>query len=48
MRLLVRCSDDDAMRARFAAAGRVRMASEFSIDTMADKHVALYESILND
>lgn len=43
-----RLLDDDALRARFAAAGRARMASEFSIDTMADKHVALYESILHD
>lgn len=47
-RAMHRLLDDDALRARFAAAGRVRMATEFSIDTMADKHVALYESILND
>jgi hypothetical protein len=29
------------------AAGQQRMQNEFSIDTMADKHVALYESVLN-
>ncbi len=32
----------------FGAAGRLRMQHEFSIDTMADRHVALYESILED
>jgi glycosyltransferase involved in cell wall biosynthesis len=39
--------DDDELRIRMAAAGRERMQNEFSIDTMADKHVALYESVLN-
>ncbi len=39
--------DDDEMRTRMAAAGRERMQNEFSIDTMADKHVELYESVLN-
>ena len=38
--------DDDQMRARFAAAGRVRMQNEFSIATMADKHEALYASVV--
>jgi hypothetical protein len=27
-------------------AGRERMQNEFSIDTMADRHVELYESVL--
>jgi glycosyltransferase involved in cell wall biosynthesis len=40
--------DDDAMRARMGAAGRERMQNEFSVDTMADRHVELYESVLND
>ena len=40
--------DDDALRERLGAAGRERMQREFSIDVMADKHVALYESVLND
>jgi len=31
----------------YGEAGRVRMQNEFSIDTMADRHVALYESVLN-
>ncbi len=40
-------TDADA-RARFGKAGRARMRAEFSVDTMADRHVALYESILHD
>ena len=28
-------------------AGRQRMQNEFSIATMADRHIAMYESILN-
>ena len=39
--------DDDALRNRMAAAGRERMQNAFSIDTMVNKHVALYESLLN-
>jgi len=39
--------DDDEMRARMGAAGRERMQKEFSIATMADRHVALYESLLH-
>jgi glycosyltransferase involved in cell wall biosynthesis len=37
----------DDVRQRMGNAGRDRMQNEFSIDTMADKHVALYESVLN-
>ena len=40
--------DDDELRQRLGAAGRERMRKEFSIDTMAEKHVAVYESVLND
>ena len=32
---------------RFGQAGYERMQKEFSIDTMADRHVDLYESVLN-
>ena len=39
--------DDAEQRQRMGAAGRKRMQNEFSIDTMADKHVALYETMLN-
>jgi len=39
--------DDDRMRAQMSIAGRERMQNEFSIATMADKHIALYESVLN-
>ena len=38
--------DDDQARAAMAAAGRDRMQNEFSIDTMADRHIELYESVL--
>jgi glycosyltransferase involved in cell wall biosynthesis len=31
----------------FGAAGRQRMQTEFSIATMADQHITLYESALN-
>jgi glycosyltransferase involved in cell wall biosynthesis len=40
--------EDDEKRARMAAAGRERMQNAFSIDTMADRHLAVYESLLND
>jgi glycosyltransferase involved in cell wall biosynthesis len=39
--------DDDDLRHRMGAAGQQRMQSEFSIDTMADKHDEFYESVLN-
>ncbi len=39
--------DDDHMRQQMSIAGRERMQNEFSIATMADKHMALYESVLN-
>jgi len=39
--------EDDDRRRQMGAAGQQRMQKEFSIDTMADKHVALYESVLN-
>jgi glycosyltransferase involved in cell wall biosynthesis len=39
--------DDANLRAQMGSAGRERMQNEFSIDTMVDKHIALYESVLN-
>jgi len=42
-----RLIDDSGLRKRMAESGRQRMQTEFSIDTMADKHEALYESVLN-
>jgi len=39
--------DDDQMRARMGRAGRERMQKDFSIATMADRHLALYEAVLN-
>jgi glycosyltransferase involved in cell wall biosynthesis len=39
--------DDTEMRQRMGSAARERMQNDFSIVTMADQHVLLYESILN-
>lgn len=39
--------DDEPRRARFGSAGKKRMQDEFSIATMAEKHVALYESVID-
>ena len=39
--------DDAPLRREMSVAGKERMQKEFSIDTMADKHVAIYESVLN-
>ena len=39
--------DDAKLRQHMGAAGRERMQKEFSIDTMVDKHITLYESVLN-
>ena len=39
--------DDAGLRQQMGAAGRERMQNEFSIDTMVDKHITLYESVLN-
>ena len=38
--------DDDQLRQQMGGAGRIRMQTEFSIATMADKHTELYESLL--
>ncbi len=43
---IARLMDDDALRQRMGAAGRERMQNEFSIATMADRHIALYQSLL--
>ena len=43
---IARLIDDPDLASRLGAAGRERMQNEFSIDTMADKHVALYEAVL--
>ncbi|MDH5620830.1 MAG: glycosyltransferase [Gammaproteobacteria bacterium] len=39
--------DDVQLRQSMGIAGRERMQNEFSIATMAAKHIALYESVLN-
>ncbi len=39
--------DDEALRRSLGQAGTKRMQNEFSIATMAKKHVALYESMIN-
>ncbi len=40
--------DDDARRRELGARGRQRMLEEFSIGAMADRHVEVYESVLNE
>jgi glycosyltransferase involved in cell wall biosynthesis len=42
-----RIIDEPDLGRRFGETGRLRMRNEFSIDEMVDKHVALYESVLN-
>jgi glycosyltransferase involved in cell wall biosynthesis len=42
-----RLIQDPALARRLGDAGRQRMQSEFSIATMADQHMALYESVLH-
>ncbi len=44
---LQRLIEDPELARRLGGAGRQRMQSEFSIATMADLHIALYDSILN-
>jgi glycosyltransferase involved in cell wall biosynthesis len=39
--------EDRDLGRRMGAAGKQRMQKDFSIATMADKHIALYESVLN-
>ncbi len=38
--------DDAALRERMGRAGRARMQNAFSVATMADRHIAVYESLL--
>jgi glycosyltransferase involved in cell wall biosynthesis len=44
---IARLMDDEALRGKLGQAGRKRMQKDFSIATMADKHVALYESVID-
>jgi glycosyltransferase involved in cell wall biosynthesis len=44
---IARLAGDRALRQQFGAAGRKRMQTEFSIATMTDKHVSLYESVVH-
>jgi len=43
---IARFIDDPALGAEFGKAGRERMQNEFSVATMADRHVVLYENLL--
>jgi glycosyltransferase involved in cell wall biosynthesis len=40
--------DDSERRASYGAAGQARMRKEFSVETMAEKHLHLYERLLSD
>jgi len=44
---IARFMDDPDLGSRFGAAGRERMKKEFSIATMTDKHIALYQAVLD-
>ena len=44
---IVELMDDEPLRRKLGQAGRKRMQKDFSIATMADKHVALYESVID-
>jgi glycosyltransferase involved in cell wall biosynthesis len=44
---IARLMDDAALRARLGRAGKKRMQEDFSIATMAQRHVALYESVID-
>lgn len=44
---IARLIDDDQMRQAMGAAGRERMQNDFGIVTMVDRHIGVYESVLN-
>jgi len=44
---VARIIDDPELQSQFGVAGKERMQYEFSIATMADKHITLYETVLN-
>lgn len=44
---IAKLMSDDLLREKMSKAGRKRMQNEFSIATMADHHITLYESVLN-
>jgi glycosyltransferase involved in cell wall biosynthesis len=39
--------DEFEMRSEFGEAGRQRMKDEFSVETMVERHIELYESVIN-
>lgn len=39
--------DESEMRSEFGEAGRQRMKDEFSVETMVERHIELYESVIN-
>lgn len=44
---VLRLAGDAALRARYGGAGRERMRREFSIAEMADRHISLYQAVLD-
>ena len=44
---IARLAENEELRRTFGDAGRARMQRDFSIESMVDAHVQLYESILN-
>ncbi|MAD91407.1 MAG: glycosyl transferase [Gammaproteobacteria bacterium] len=43
---IVTLIENDELRSKYSEAGKLKMKKEFSISTMADKHVDLYESLI--
>jgi glycosyltransferase involved in cell wall biosynthesis len=40
--------DETEMRIEFGNEGRQRMKDEFSVETMVERHIELYESVTNE
>ena len=47
-RAIAALMDDGERRARYGAAGRARMREKFSVETMTERHLDLYERLLSD
>jgi glycosyltransferase involved in cell wall biosynthesis len=45
---IARLAGDAELRSRFGTSGRQRMRTEFSIETMVDKHIQIYKAALNE
>jgi glycosyltransferase involved in cell wall biosynthesis len=48
LQLMTQLVENPEERRRMGAAGQMRMRESFSVDEMIDRHVSLYESVLNE